>query len=229
MAVVARVGASVVGTSSATEERVILVDANDNQIGTEEKVKCHLPNGMLHRAFTALLFESGGRLVLGRRAPGKMLWPGCWDGTFASHPREYETYVSSCKRRMPEELGAQTAFDYLHKFEYHVPYKNVGSENEICGTLIGTIADTTEIFPAESEIDKVRPVSAMELGSYVADDPMAYCPWMLIALYMLDRSEIRALEKHKSLLDPWINEPMRRLLFDAISAHMPREMWRLVQ
>ena len=27
------------------EEYVILVDENDNSIGKEEKVKCHLPNG----------------------------------------------------------------------------------------------------------------------------------------------------------------------------------------
>ena len=39
------------------EEFVILVDQNDNPIGLEEKVKCHLPNGKLHRAFTALLFD----------------------------------------------------------------------------------------------------------------------------------------------------------------------------
>jgi len=50
------------------EELVILVDENDNPIGTEEKVKCHLPNGKLHRAFTALLFDIDGRLVLTKRA-----------------------------------------------------------------------------------------------------------------------------------------------------------------
>ena len=28
-----------------SEEFVILVDGNDNPVGREEKVKCHLPNG----------------------------------------------------------------------------------------------------------------------------------------------------------------------------------------
>ena len=64
-----------------TEEYLILVDENDNPIGLEEKVKCHLPNGKLHRAFTALLFDNDGKLVLTRRSPSKMLWPGDWDGT----------------------------------------------------------------------------------------------------------------------------------------------------
>lgn len=128
-----------------TDEFVILVDENDNPIGSEEKVKCHLPNGKLHRAFTALLFDQDGRLVLTRRAKEKMLWPKDWDGTFASHPRESETYVSSGERRMPEELGITGTLDYLHKFEYHVPYKDIGSENEICGTLVGVIDKSTEL------------------------------------------------------------------------------------
>ncbi|HXW03351.1 MAG TPA: isopentenyl-diphosphate delta-isomerase, partial [Nitrosarchaeum sp.] len=51
-----------------SDEYVILVDENDNPIGLEEKVKCHLPNGKLHRAFTALLFDKNGRLVITRRA-----------------------------------------------------------------------------------------------------------------------------------------------------------------
>ena len=54
-----------------SEEFVILVDENDNPIGSEEKVKCHLPNGKLHRAFTALLFDEEGRLVLTKRAKEK--------------------------------------------------------------------------------------------------------------------------------------------------------------
>ena len=54
-----------------SDEFVILVDGNDNPIGSEEKVKCHLPNGKLHRAFTALLFDDEGRLVLTRRAKEK--------------------------------------------------------------------------------------------------------------------------------------------------------------
>ena len=50
------------------EEFVILVDGNDNPIGKEEKVKCHLPNGKLHRAFTAMIFNKEGKLLLTRRS-----------------------------------------------------------------------------------------------------------------------------------------------------------------
>jgi len=211
-----------------SDEFVILVDENDNPIGTEEKVKCHLPNGKLHRAFTALLFDKNGRLVLTRRAKGKMLWPEDWDGTFASHPRESETYVSSGERRMPEELGIEGKLDYLHKFEYHVPYKNVGSENEICGTLIGIIDEDTELKEIEGEIDEIKWMSAERLISEIKINPKIYCPWMLIALDLLEKSDKAMLKKHANVLSTWMNSKIHEGLTEAIKVHLSEDKWRLV-
>ena len=211
-----------------SDEFVILVDEDDNPIGTEEKVKCHLPNGKLHRAFTALLFDKNGRLVLTRRAKGKMLWPEDWDGTFASHPRESETYVSSGERRMPEELGIKGRLDYLHKFEYHVPYKDVGSENEICGTLIGVIDEDTELKEIEGEIDEIKWISAEELMSEIKTNPKIYCPWMLIALDLLEKSNKAMLKKHTNVLSTWMNSKIHEGLTEAIKVHLSEDKWRLV-
>ena len=211
-----------------SEEFVILVDENDNPIGSEEKVKCHLPNGKLHRAFTALLFDEDGRLVLTRRAKEKMLWPNDWDGTFASHPRESETYVSSGERRMPEELGIKGTLDYLHKFEYHVPYKDVGSENEICGTLIGIIDKSTELKEIEGEIDEIKWISSKELIAELKKNPQIYCPWMLIALELLEKSDKSMLEKHANVLSTWMNSEVHDELQKAIKIHLPNDKWRLV-
>ena len=211
-----------------SDEFVILVDENDNPIGTEEKVKCHLPNGKLHRAFTALLFDKNGRLVLTRRAKGKMLWPEDWDGTFASHPRESETYVSSGERRMPEELGIEGKLDYLHKFEYHVPYKDVGSENEVCGTLIGVIDEDTELKEIEGEIDEIKWISAEELISEIKTNPKIYCPWMLIALDLLEKSDKTMLKKHANVLSTWMNSKIHEGLTEAIKVHLSEDKWRLV-
>ena len=145
------------------EEYVILVDQNDNPIGKEEKVKCHLPNGKLHRAFSALIFNDEGKLLLTKRSESKMLWPNDWDGTVASHPRESETYVSSAERRMPEEIGIDCKVSYVNKFEYHVPYKDIGSENEICGTLIGAIDSFDKSSLIKDEISEIKWISPDEL------------------------------------------------------------------
>ena len=216
------------GVNEMPEELVILVDENDNPIGTEEKVKCHLPDGKLHRAFTALLFDRDGRLVLTRRAKEKMLWPNDWDGTFASHPRESETYVSSGERRMPEELGITGKLNYLHKFEYHVPYKDVGSENEICGTLMGVIDKSTELKEIDGEIDEIKWISSKELISELNSNPQNYCPWMLIALELLEKSEQSILEKYSNILSPWLNNEIHEGLQKAIKVHLPKEKWRVV-
>ena len=216
------------GEKEMSEEYLILVDEKDNPIGTEEKIKCHLPNGLLHRAFTALIFDKNGRLVLTKRAKEKMLWPDDWDGTVASHPRESETYLSSGERRIPEELGIQCKLDYLFKFEYHVPYKDVGSENEICGTLIGIADDSSQFRQIEEEIDEIKWISAKDLLSELKTNPKIYCPWMIIALGLLDKSEKPMLEKYGNIFSTWMNNEMHEGFQQAIKVHFPDGNWRLV-
>lgn len=211
-----------------TEKYVILVDKEDNQIGLEEKVKCHLPNGKLHRAFTALLFDEKGKLVLTKRSSSKMLWPEDWDGTFASHPARSETHVSSAERRMPKELGMTCKMNYLMKFEYHIPYKDIGSENEICGTLMGIVENLSNFKIVEDEISEVKFISANELKQELEKNPQIFCPWMLIALFLLPSSEKAMLEKYKLILSSWMKSDIRKSLEESIKYHFHNNRWRLV-
>jgi len=210
------------------DEYVILVDKNDNPIGLEGKVKCHLPNGKLHRAFTALIFDKEGRLLVTRRSLSKILWPGDWDGTVASHPREKETYMSSAERRMPEEIGISCKFDYLFKFEYHVPYKDVGSENEICATLLGIVEKSSKFNLVKEEIAEIKWITADELIEDLQKNPEIYCPWMLIAIYLLPKSEKSMLTKYKSVISQWIKSEIKNPLEESIKYHLQDNSWRLV-
>ncbi|HMK31994.1 MAG TPA: isopentenyl-diphosphate Delta-isomerase [Nitrosopumilaceae archaeon] len=208
-------------------EYLILVDSNDKPIGTEEKVKCHLPNGKLHRAFTILLFNREGKLLLTQRSMDKMLWPGDWDGTVASHPRQSETYVSSAERRLPEELGISCNLDYLFKFEYHVPYKNIGSENEVCGTLIGIVDDPTKIKLVKEEINDIKWITLDELLSDIKKSPQIYCPWMIVALYFLSESKKDILTQHSSILSKWVRNDVKQILEKPLKHHFPDNKWEL--
>ena len=210
------------------EEYVILVDQNDNPIGKEDKVKCHLPNGKLHRAFSALVFNGEGKLLLTKRSESKMLWPNDWDGTVASHPRESETYVSSAERRMPEEIGIGCKVSYVNKFEYHVPYKDIGSENEICGTLIGTIDIFDNSRLIKDEISDIKWINPDELKNELEQNRDAYCPWMAIALYFLADSDSNTLEKFNSLITKWASDDLKLVYENAIKHYIPDNNWRLV-
>jgi isopentenyl-diphosphate delta-isomerase len=211
------------------EEYVVLVDQNDIQIGKEDKVKCHLPNGKLHRAFTALIFNGDGKLLLTKRSEGKMLWPNDWDGTVASHPRESETYVSSAERRMPEEIGISCKMNYVNKFEYHVPYKDIGSENEICGTLIGTVDSFDNSRMIKDEISEVKWINPDELKNELEQNKDVYCPWMVIALYFLADSDSATLEKFNSLITKWASDDLKPVYQNAIKHYIPDNNWRLVK
>ena len=211
------------------EEYVILVDENDNPIGKEEKVKCHLPDGKLHRAFTALIYNKEGKLLLTRRSDSKMLWPSDWDGTVASHPRESETYVSSAERRMPEEIGITCEMNYVNKFEYHVPYKNIGSENEVCGTLLGVVNDFDESSLIKDEISEIKWIAPDELKTELENNRDVYCPWMVIALYFLDDCESYTKEKFGSLISEWTKGELKMVYENAINHYIPENKWRLIK
>ena len=156
-----------------------------------------------------------------------MLWPGDWDGAVASHPRSSETYVSSAERRLPEEIGISCKLDYLFKFEYHVPYKNIGSENEICGTLIGIVNDPSKIKLVKEEIDAIKWVTLDELLRDVKKSPQIYCPWMIVALYFLSESETNILPEHKSILNAWIRSDTKQILEEPLQHHFPDKKWEL--
>ena len=157
-----------------------------------------------------------------------MLWPGDWDGTVASHPREGETYVSSAERRMPEEIGIECKMNYVNKFEYHVPYKDIGSENEVCGTLMGVVDDFDESSLIKDEISAIKWISPEELNSELESNRDIYCPWMVIALYYLDDCESETKTKFSSLISEWTKGELKQNYEKAIKHYIPENNWRLV-
>ena len=69
----------------------ILVDKNNKEIGTEEKIKAHR-EGLLHRAFSIFVFNSKGELLLQQRSKDKYHSGGLWSNTVCSHPKIGESY-----------------------------------------------------------------------------------------------------------------------------------------
>ena len=60
-----------------TDEQVVLVDEDDREVGTGEKLAVHR-SGTLHRAFSIFVFDQEKNLILQRRAAGKYHSAGRW-------------------------------------------------------------------------------------------------------------------------------------------------------
>ena len=60
---------------AADTDSLILVDEADHGVGHMSKVLCHEGRGILHRAFSLLIFNGRGELLLQQRSASKRLWP----------------------------------------------------------------------------------------------------------------------------------------------------------
>jgi isopentenyl-diphosphate delta-isomerase len=165
---------------------VIAVDADDTPQGTVNRLEAHTGEGIRHRAFTALLFDTDGHVLLAQRSPDKRLWDTHWDGTVASHPVEGQSQVDATRQRLREELGvASEQYEDLRvtdRFEYKRYYLDQGVEHEVCAVLQATLTDT-RLDPDPAEVAGLMWVPYERLH----DHPKWYrqlrlCPWFEIAM-----------------------------------------------
>jgi isopentenyl-diphosphate Delta-isomerase len=133
------------GGMGTDPDALILVDAADRDVGRLSKARCHEGKGILHRAFSLLIFNSAGELLIQQRAQSKRLWPLYWSNSCCSHPRSGETMDMATQRRLYEELGITCPLQFLFKFQYQAQFDATGSEHELCSVFVGSCADPVKI------------------------------------------------------------------------------------
>ncbi|MFB6105349.1 MAG: isopentenyl-diphosphate Delta-isomerase [Halobacteriaceae archaeon] len=165
---------------------VVAVDEQDHARGTVNRLEAHTGEGVRHRAFTCLLFDQEGRILLAQRSPGKRLWDGHWDGTVASHPAPDQSQEDATSQRLEEELGVTPdQYERLRvtdKFEYKRYYMNEGVEWEVCAVLQTTLTDAS-LDPDPDEVGGLLWADYQHLHEH----PRYYrqldlCPWFEIAM-----------------------------------------------
>ena len=183
---------------AADSESLILVDECDREVGHLSKALCHTGRGVLHRAFSLLIFNDAGELLLQRRAPTKRLWPLYWSNSCCSHPRRNEPMENAIHRRLHEELGIRCPLRYLFKFQYHAQYDSAGAEYELCSVYIGRYSGPLRVNRAE--IDSWRWVAPEalqeEMGGARASE---FTPWFGLEwsrIWSEHRGELEALRTH---------------------------------
>jgi isopentenyl-diphosphate Delta-isomerase len=181
--------------SAADSEALILVDESDREVGHLSKALCHAGRGVLHRAFSLLIFNGSGELLLQRRAATKRLWPLYWSNSCCSHPRRNEPMDGAIHRRLHEELGIRCPLRYLFKFQYQAQYGAAGAEHELCSVYIGRYTGTLKVN--RTEIDSWRWTSAEAVHRELAGSASQFTPWFKLEwdrIWSDHRAELDALK-----------------------------------
>lgn len=181
------------GSSGRTDEIVsfdadelIVVDADDREIGHATKDACHRGEGILHRAFSLFVFDSRGALLLQQRAANKKLWPGYWSNSCCSHPRRGEPMHDAVQRRLRQELGFGCTLEFVYRFEYRAAFGSIGTEHELCSVFVG-ISDA-DVRANANEVAAHRWIAPATLDREIAARPTQFTPWLLLEWQRL-RSE----------------------------------------
>jgi isopentenyl-diphosphate Delta-isomerase len=162
----------------ADQETLILVDDNDNEVGTDTRENCHSGKGKRHRAYTAFMFHNG-KMLLQQRSMKKLLWPGAWDVSFTSHVYPGETYQQAAARRALQELDAHIGpLTDVHSFVYFAPQGDK-AENEFCRVLVGDFDG--KISPNADEMMSVRWAMLTEVQSDLRAHSESYTPWFKLS------------------------------------------------
>ena len=170
------------------EEACILVDEEDNILGKDTKVNCHLGEGKLHRAFSVLLFNNSGKLLIQKRASGKITFPSIWANSCCSHPLHIDSEVNgiegakvAAKRKMEQELGIEPdeikleQFNYVTKMVYKARANEKWVEHEI--DYIFVLKCDLDINPNKIEIEETKYVNLEELERLFDDKKAKIGPW----------------------------------------------------
>jgi len=159
------------------EEQVILVDSNDNQIGTMNKMEAH-EKAVLHRAFSVFILNDKNEIMLQQRAAHKYHSPLLWTNTCCSHQRVGETNIEAGKRRLFEEMGFSAELKELFHFIYKAPFDNGLTEHELDHVMIGYSNENPVINPEEVESWKWMSIEAIKEDMIV--NPKDYTVWFKI-------------------------------------------------
>ncbi len=170
-------------------EEVILVNEQDEQTGTIEKMEAHR-KALLHRAFSVFIFNGKGEMLLQQRALGKYHSPGLWTNTCCSHPRPGEQVEVAASRRLKEEMGIDTLLEKIFDFIYRTEFENGLTEYEFDHVYTGIYSG--ELTPNKQEVKDYCFRSMDDIEQDLLRRPEKYSAWFRIAFPRLRTKMLKA-------------------------------------
>lgn len=161
------------------EEKLILVNYDDEEIGYATKMETHL-KGLLHRAFSVFIFNNE-RLLMQKRSTLKYHSGGKMTNSCCSHPLEGENLLDAATRRLREELGIfVNHLKICGHIVYHQKFDNGVIEYEYDHIIVGHYQG--EVTFDFNEIESVEWVPIANIKKDIVAHPEKFTCWFISAL-----------------------------------------------
>lgn len=171
-------------SSGREYDLVELVSVTGEAIGVCTVAEAHTAPGSRHRAFSVLLFDPAGRMLLQQRAARKTRFPLRWANACCGHPAPGENVIDAGTRRLAEEIGLRSvALTEAGVYAYRAADPTTGRvEDEYDHVLVGRLLDDTVAAPDPAEVAALRWADQSELTELAEKRPInaeaEEAPWL---------------------------------------------------
>jgi len=165
----------------ARESKLVeLVDANGAATGSCTVAEAHTPPGRPHRAFSVMLLDDLGRVLVQQRAAEKTRFALRWANACCGHPAPGQTPIDAAAQRLIEEIGVRVV--PLHQagvYRYRAEDRRTGRvEHEYDHVLVGRVPVDPRLQLDPAEVAGARWLTPDRLRVDLADHPDRYAPWL---------------------------------------------------
>jgi isopentenyl-diphosphate delta-isomerase len=157
---------------------VILVNEQDEPVGTMEKLEAH-QKGLLHRAFSVFVVNKNGEMLLQQRAQDKYHSGGLWTNTCCSHPLPGEDDLAAAHRRLMEEMGFDCELKEIFSFTYRAAFDNGLTEHEFDHVFFGRYDGA--VLPDAAEVQATQYLSLDAIRQLLLAEPETFTHWFHLA------------------------------------------------
>lgn len=158
---------------------VELISVDGAPLGSMDKLVAHEAPGHLHRAFSVLLLDGEGRVLLQQRAEAKYHFAGRWTNSCCGHPAPGTEVAQAARDRTFAELGLDLPLELVGSFVYRAADEASGLvEHEHDSVLVGRLPAGAVASPDPAEVAATRLVNLPELLEELRASPESFTPWL---------------------------------------------------
>jgi len=168
--------------ASKTYPPVVVVDENDNEIGSAMLADVWA-QGLYHRIVSIFVEDEQGRMLLQMRGPDVKVYPNCWDQAAGGHVDEGFIYDQAATNELAEELGLHDVpLQTLGTFRSNDKLGDGRVINQFERVYLARVPHNTPLVLQEDELSKVQWFTPAELNAQIKQHPETFTSGLLHGL-----------------------------------------------